>query len=102
VPLRLAGAGWDAIESLGALAVGPISSREQFANAIDEAAVLVHVWPTDSAHPIDACGRPVVRPATTRGAFLHDARTAITGRGVVPRPAGPALSAELLAELLEN
>jgi hypothetical protein len=102
VPLRLAGAGWDAIESLGALAVGPISSREQFANALDEAAALVHVWPTDSAHPIDACGRPIVRPATTRDSFLHDARTAIAGRGIAPRSAGPALSAELLAELLGN
>jgi hypothetical protein len=84
------------------MAVGPISSREQFMNVIDEAAALVHAWPTGSAHPIDACGRSVVRPATTRDAFLHDARTAAAGRGIAPRMADPALSAELLAELLKD
>ena len=102
VPLRVAGAGWDEIESLAPIAMGPISAREQFLQRVSDAAALVHAWPTDTAHSIEACGRPVVRPHSTRDSFLPDARTAAAGKGIAPRSAGPALSAELLVQLLAN
>jgi hypothetical protein len=102
VPFRIAGAGWDAIESLAPIATGPICSREQFLQRVNDASALVHVWPTDTIHPIEVCGRPVVRPRTTRDAFLHDARTAAAGKGITPRPAGPALSADLLVQAITN
>jgi len=102
LPLRVAGAGWDAIESLASVAAGPVVSREQFLQRVNDASAIVHAWPTDTIHPIDICGRPVLRPRTTRDAFLHEARTAVAGRGIVPRSAGPALSAELLVQLIAN
>ncbi|HXE55073.1 MAG TPA: hypothetical protein VN541_18770, partial [Tepidisphaeraceae bacterium] len=61
VPLRLLGRGWDQLEPFASFSAGPVVSREQFERAVADSRVLVHAWPSQFAHPIDACGRRVVR-----------------------------------------
>jgi hypothetical protein len=100
LPLRLAGEGWDAIESLKSLASGPVTTREAFHDALASAGALVHVWPTAGAHPIDRAGRPVIRPMQGREAFLRDARAAAAGKLAGHQDLAPAVSAELISRLI--
>ena len=79
IPVRLYGAGWDAADEFRAHASGPVRSRRCLRRAVAQAAAVVHVWPGGFAHPIDACGRPVVRPGQSGRSFLERARHALGG-----------------------
>src|SRR5688500_14474057 len=70
LPVRCAGEGWDTIEMLKPLATGPITTRDNFHQAIAASAALVHVLPTACGHPIAHQGRPVVYATHGREAFL--------------------------------
>jgi hypothetical protein len=61
VPLRLFGWGWDRIPPFARLACGAVQTREKFAEIVAKSAVVVHAWPSNAAHPIDALARPVLR-----------------------------------------
>ncbi|MBV8780310.1 MAG: hypothetical protein JO353_02830 [Phycisphaerae bacterium] len=58
----LYGDGWSDLPGFAPFAAGPVQSRGATKNAIGSATALLHVWPTTFAHPIEACGLPVVRP----------------------------------------
>jgi len=77
LPLRIFGEGWRQIPQFANHAAGPINSREQLKSAIQISAALVHLWPINHVHPIDAAGPPVIR-LSPRGlaAFVADARLA--------------------------
>jgi hypothetical protein len=80
IPVRCHGRGWEKIEALGECAAGQISTREQFDAAIGAATALLHCWPTEYAHPVDAAGRPVLRAfGKSRDQFLRDAKAALEG-----------------------
>jgi len=100
LPLRCAGAGWDAVEMLKPFAAGPVDSREAFANAVASSAALVHVVPTACDHPIAHQNRPVVYASRGRDGFLRDARAAAAGKLAVSHPPAAALSASFLAGVL--
>lgn len=102
LPLRLAGDGWDAIESLKRFATGPVATRESFDDSIAGCAALVHVWPTTSAHPIHHAARPVVNATRGREPFLRDARAAVAGRLAMVPPSQAPLTARQLAMLIES
>jgi hypothetical protein len=80
VPLKIFGCGWEMLEEFGESADGPIRSREQLNRAIDSAIALIHVWPKTGAHPIEAMGKPVIRPGLHREALIRDAKLAIKGK----------------------
>jgi hypothetical protein len=99
IPLRIYGSGWDALPRFSSHAAGPVASREELSAIAQGATALVHVWPSPSAHPIDALGRPVLRrTAQRREAFLRDARRMIDAGQISssPAPASPALSAAVV------
>jgi hypothetical protein len=102
VELRLHGRGWEAVEPLAPYAAGPIAGRDGLIEAVRDAAVLVHAWPTRDAHPIDACGRRVVRGGGSREQFLRRVQDAIRGGGVRDQSSGPPLSAELVLSILRG
>jgi hypothetical protein len=66
LPLRLFGTSWGDLPEFAGHAAGPILSRAALMEAVAGAAALVHVWPMTHAHPIEAAGRPVVRPVNKR------------------------------------
>ncbi len=102
LPLRLAGDGWDAVESLQRFATGPVATREAFEDSIAACAALVHVWPTTSAHPIHHASRPVVNATRGREPFLRDARAAVAGKLAMVPPSPSPLTARQLAMLTES
>ncbi|MGB7159557.1 MAG: hypothetical protein WBD40_15935, partial [Tepidisphaeraceae bacterium] len=102
VPLRCAGTGWDAIESLASFATGPLTGRDAFHDVVSCASALVHVWPTTCAHPIDHQGLPVVRASAGRERFLRDAKLAVVGKFDIGCPPASPLSAELLSAVTKH
>lgn len=102
VPLRLYGQGWDALEDFKPYAAGAIRSRDDLNAAVSTSAALVHAWPTNLAHPIDAIGLPVIRcSGKDRNTFLRDARSAHQGRLPAPSRSVPVLDAQLLLAILK-
>ena len=100
VPLRLFGKGWAETAEFKAHAGGPVVDRESLRHITHAASALVHAWPSPHAHPMDACGRPVVRYAGGGApALAAAARAALKGAVPVPAP-GEALSARRVIELL--
>jgi hypothetical protein len=62
--------------------------------------VLVHAWPSPHAHPLDACGRPVVRyRGGGAAAFVAEARRALAGAAPA-RPAVQPLSTQKVLQLI--
>lgn len=97
IDLRLFGRGWDAIEEFAPHHVGEITDRAALCQAIESSAALVHVWPANSAHPIDAVGRPVLRRASKiRELWLAEAARLVRGEGRPPGITTPTLSADLI------
>ena len=82
IPLKLHGKGWEQIEGLSSNACGPVLSAAEFDEILEGAAALVHPWPWNHAHPIDAVGRPVLRAfGQDRETFLRNARIAVKQNG---------------------
>jgi hypothetical protein len=80
LPADLFGSGWESLAEFASHSRGSVRSRKQLATIVSSAQALVHVWPTSYAHPIEAIGRPIVRFAGHRDAFLRDARQARAGK----------------------
>lgn len=106
LPLRLWGAGWERCESLRHLAAGPVRSREMLRDVLGRASAVVHPWPIASSHPLEACGRPILRPlGQRRERFVRDVSLALVSP---PRATSstvgiiPPLDRELLRRVLER
>ena len=81
LPIRIFGEGWKQIPAFASLAAGLITSREELKHAVSSAAAVIHLWPANHAHPIDAAGPPVIRLASGGiTAMIADARLALTSR----------------------
>jgi hypothetical protein len=100
LPLRLAGSGWESLPEFSDICSGPIRSRTAFTEAIASSQSLVYAWPLPHAHAIDTLGKPVLRPAKGRSAFLAAARSAMQGQLAPPPPAQRVLDAEMILRLL--
>ena len=95
LPLELFGIGWDAVGDFTSLDRGPIGSPADLRTAAAGAAALIHVWPDTGAHPIDATGRPVLRPGAYRTSWVPAARHALAG-GAKSVPTIAAITADLV------
>jgi len=84
--VRIHGENWDRIAEFAPHAHGIVTSREHFAGLLTSSRVLVHVWPTRHAHPIDFTDRPVLRLGSATAA--------------PPRLTAPPLSGEILRNIL--
>jgi len=84
--LRIHGENWDRIAEFAPHSHGAVNSREHFADLLASSRMLVHVWPTRHAHPIDFTGRPILRLGSATAAS--------------PRVTAPALSGEMLRKIL--
>jgi hypothetical protein len=105
IPLKLYGGGWDKISAFKDHARGPVQSRDQLAQAVNEAAAVVHVWPNSFPHPIDALDVPIVRRTGRRfDAFVRDARAALAGRQPAVKLRNPAvmLSFDMIRRIVAN
>lgn len=102
VPVRLFGKGWDHAELFSPHHGGPVKSREQLQQILSASKVVLHVWPSDDAHPIDAAGRPVLRAFDQRReAFLHEIRAALRRESSRTKsPLSEVLSRQLVLSLL--
>jgi hypothetical protein len=100
VPLRLFGKGWTDIPEFGAHASGPVADRASLRRILHNATAVVHAWPSPHAHPLGACGRPVVRyRGGGAAALVAAARAALKAATPVTAP-GEALTAEKVLELI--
>lgn len=61
LPLRLYGAGWEALPESKPFAAGAVHSREHFNRALSESSALIHAWPAGLPHPIESSGLPLIR-----------------------------------------
>ena len=102
IPVRIWGEGWRQIESLAVHREGEVTSADEFEAIVAGAIALVHPWPSRTAHPIDAVGRPVIRAfGRHRDSFLRDAGLALKGSlPAMALPSQRALSWKLIAPLL--
>src|SRR5690606_6309095 len=71
------GRGWLELDAFREHALGPVTTRQQFLDAVRQARVLVHASTVAFAHPIDALSRPVPRPAGLSEAALLAAAQAL-------------------------
>jgi hypothetical protein len=106
LPLQLYGGGWGDLSEFAAHAAGPIVSRAALREAVIGAAALVHVRPMTHAHPIEATGRPLVRPLSKHtDTFIRAAIDALNARGrwgATSAFDGSTLSIERILSMLEN
>jgi len=102
LPVRLIGAGWQAIEEFAEIAAGPIRSRSALTEVIQSASALIYAWPIPRAHPIDALPHAVVRPAIGRSQFLSVARSALQGKARPNPSAQRALHGNVILGLLQR
>jgi hypothetical protein len=100
IPVKLYGTGWDKIAEFAPHHAGSISNRQQFERSTRLASAIVYAWPMASAHPIDAVGKPVLRPSQGKIAFVNDARRAVAGLLKVETMHVTELSAELLTKFM--
>lgn len=93
LPVRLYGRGWDRIEDFKKCSTGAVSSRRQLEEAVAASALIVHTAVERHAHPLDVCGRPVVRACGRRPASLLDAvrRVLADPASLSARPAAAGL-----------
>jgi hypothetical protein len=97
VELRLFGSGWGAIDEFTAHHAGEIHDRAQLIEALDSCAALIHVWPASIAHPIEAAGRPVLRPGSKgKAMWLTEAKRLARGEGRIGPAEGPEMSADVI------
>jgi hypothetical protein len=98
IPLHIHGAGWDCIAELAAHVRDVVSTRDTFLHIVRSASALLHAWPIHGPHPIDACGRPVVRSfGTSADQLLRLAAQPATAPTPTPQPLSPDLIRNLLA-----
>jgi hypothetical protein len=102
LPVRLSGRAWDTIADLAQHHEGRVESREHLNEILSSAAAVVHAWPFQHAHPVDAIGLPVIRAmGRGRDGLLRDAGRALDGRFQAPaHQDANALSAKLIGDLL--
>ena len=96
--VRLFGSGWHRIDAFKAHAAGPVRSRDDLARAVASATALLHVWPSEFAHPIEAMGKAVLRVARRRDAFSRNARAALAGKLSKPATTSDPLTAASILE----
>jgi hypothetical protein len=97
--VRLYGRGWALIEEFAGASSGEIRSREDLERAVETCAALVHVWPENHKHPIDAMGRAVLRrPTQGPPRWLNQARRLARGEGTA-QATGETISAALIRRL---
>jgi hypothetical protein len=102
VPLQLFGTGWPEIPELSAHAFGLVADRVSLRRIVHNAAALVYAWPSPHAHPLDACGRPVVRyRGGGANALVAAARAALKATTPMAAP-GETLSAEKVFRLINR
>jgi hypothetical protein len=100
LPVRLYGKGWETLEEFQAFAAGPIHSRVAFEQAIEQCKALVHVWPGAAAHPVDASGVTVIRPAGGDANILVAAARKAMQTNVQPSAAPSPICIGLIRSLL--
>jgi len=99
VPVRLFGRGWDAIDGFADFHGGVVSSRSKLTEIVSASAALVHLWPWQTGHAVEALGRPVVRCRRVHE-FLSDARAALNGTLPPPTTTSQTICPELIARNL--
>jgi hypothetical protein len=102
LPIKIFGQNWCDIPDFLPHAAGPISSRQELQQALESAAALIHLWPTDHPHPVDTAGPPVIR-LTSRGmaGLIADAHLASAGKLIKPpAPATDSFHTDTLARIL--
>ena len=105
IPLEIHGTGWDAIDEFRKHSAGPVRSRCHLRMLLDEANLLIHLWPWQHAHPIESIQKPLIRAfGRTRVSFLKDVRSALDGNPPQnqPAPAEPISPALILQTLLAS
>jgi hypothetical protein len=101
IELRLLGRGWDRVEGLAERHAGEIHDRAELRAAVAGAAALVHAWPANWAHPIDAAAKPVLRARGSKSQWLSEARRLAAGsHHFSNHTAAPALNASLIERML--
>lgn len=79
LPVQCFGLGWNELEEFHACAGGPVTSRAQMLDLVEQSAALLHPWPT-GVHPMDSAPRPVLRAQDGREKFVSTARAALAGK----------------------
>lgn len=100
LPLLIFGTGWDVLPELAPHARGAVEDRAMLHSICTAASAVIAHRPYWQAHPIDAIGKPIVRPLTSDpNRFIRSAREALAGN--MHRPvARPSLAAESILRLV--
>ena len=91
------GRGWNELEEFREFACGPVVSRQQMLDLIEQSTALLHPWPA-GLHPIDSTPRPVLRARGGREKFVSSARLALSGKYPLAASVADSLS---LAQVLK-
>ncbi len=79
VAVQCWGRGWNELEEFRDCAGGPVTSRQQMLDLIEQSTPLLHPWPA-GVHPIDSVPRAVLRAKGGRAKFVSSARLALAGK----------------------
>jgi hypothetical protein len=100
LPLRLHGHGWADVEGFCPHAAAPVTGRADLAGIQNTATALVHVLPTNHAHPVDSLGLPVLRRGgMNRTAYLRTLRASLDGQFSPRPPVAPVTLRQVLLHL---
>lgn len=103
IPLTLHGKGWDRLPEFAPHAIGQVRTRDEFEQIVQHSAGLVHAWPSQLPHAIDALGRPVLRRRGVNGStFLNDAPQILAGRASLALPSSPRLTQQMIHQIIES
>lgn len=85
------GRGWNELEEFRGYTGGPVTSRKQMLDLIEQGTALLHPWPS-GVHPIDSAARPALRAQGGREKFVSIGRLALAGKCVPSMPVADPLN----------
>jgi hypothetical protein len=99
LPLVLFGAGWDQTDEFAPNFGGFVRSTHDLRRVARLASAIVYPSPLIHAHPVQALGRPIVRPAATPAAMVRQAAALLKSHSAEHTPISPISPAAILALL---